>query len=65
MTDQPALTRTAFDPADLIRGEDGDLYHLPTLRALHARGQLGLHTEGYLLLQAHDAQRHPARRAYA
>ena len=35
---------------DMIRGEDGELYHLPTLRALHAAGRLSRESAGYVLL---------------
>ncbi|MFC4638957.1 hypothetical protein [Deinococcus hohokamensis] len=45
-----ALKPTPFNAADLIRGEDGELYHLPTLRALNAAGRLSPDSAGYLLL---------------
>ncbi|UBV44340.1 hypothetical protein LAJ19_14325 (plasmid) [Deinococcus taeanensis] len=48
----PPLTRTSFSTSDLVRGEDGELYHLPTLRALHATGRLSFDSAGYQLLAA-------------
>ncbi|MFC4427696.1 hypothetical protein [Deinococcus navajonensis] len=41
---------TPFNAADLVRGDDGELYHLPTLRALNAAGRLAPDSAGYLLL---------------
>ena len=57
------LKCTPFDPADLERGEDGELYHLPTLRALHAAGRLPRESAGYLLLMRRGA--HPGVRLIA
>lgn len=50
MDETTRLKRTPFDLADLERGEDGELYHLPTLRALHAAGHLHRESAGYRLL---------------
>jgi len=44
------VTRIPFHPGDMVRGEDGELYHLPTLRALFAAGRLSPGSVGYLLL---------------
>lgn len=44
------LKSTPFNAADLVRGDDGELYHLPTLRALSAAGRLSPDSVGSLLL---------------
>ncbi|MDB5045585.1 MAG: hypothetical protein JWQ08_1635 [Deinococcus sp.] len=44
------LKSTPFEANDLVRGDDGELYHLPTLRALNAAGRLSPDSTGYLLL---------------
>ncbi|BDP40881.1 hypothetical protein DAETH_08500 [Deinococcus aetherius] len=49
------LKLAAFDPNDMERGEDGELYHLPTLRALHAAGRLSHESAGYLILMQRAA----------
>lgn len=54
-----SLKTTSFNPADLVRDEDGDLYHLPTLRALHAAGRLAQGSAGFLLLMQHAALARP------
>ena len=54
-----SLKATSFNPADLVRDENGELYHLPTLRALHASGRLSLESAGYLLLMQHAALGRP------
>ncbi|WP_216328879.1 hypothetical protein [Deinococcus aestuarii] len=55
--DEPGrgLKLAAFDPNDMERGEDGELYHLPTLRALHAAGRLARGSAGSLLLMERTA----------
>ena len=45
-----ALSRLAFEPRDAVRGEDGELYHLPTLRALHRLGRLAPDSPGMAVL---------------
>lgn len=45
-----SLKSTPFRPDDLVRGDDGELYHLPTLRALHASGRLLPESTGFWLL---------------
>jgi hypothetical protein len=45
-----ALQSAPFNLEDMVRGEDGELYHLPTLRVLHAAGRLSRESAGYLLL---------------
>lgn len=45
-----ALKAAPFNLDDMVRGEDGELYHLPTLRALHSAGRLSRESAGYLLL---------------
>lgn len=52
MSDDTPMSRTTFTLADTVRGEDGELYHLPTLRALHARGLLRPGTPAHLALLA-------------
>ncbi|WP_102128351.1 hypothetical protein [Deinococcus planocerae] len=49
------LKLAAFDQTDMARGEDGELYHLPTLRTLHAAGRLSRESAGYLLLMHRTA----------
>lgn len=44
------LKSTPFHPEELARGEDGELYHLPTLRALYAAGRLVPNSIGFRLL---------------
>ncbi|MFB9991092.1 hypothetical protein ACFFLM_03720 [Deinococcus oregonensis] len=44
------LKSTPFNTNDLIRGDDGEMYHLPTLRALKTAGRLLPDSVGYLLL---------------
>ena len=46
----PNLDRTAFDTRDAIQGEDGEWYHLPTLRALHRLGRLPIDSPAYMML---------------
>ncbi|SMB90068.1 hypothetical protein [Deinococcus hopiensis] len=48
-----ALKATPFSSTDVARGEDGELYHLPTLRALFAAGRLSPGSEGHLVLLQH------------
>ncbi|KQR04731.1 hypothetical protein [Deinococcus sp. Leaf326] len=50
MSHPAKLNCTSFSPADTARGEDGELYHLPTLRRLHALGRLTPGTPAHLLL---------------
>lgn len=45
-----ALKTTPFSTSDMARGEDGELYHLPTLRALYAAGRLPFGSAGYAVL---------------
>lgn len=45
-----ALKSAPFHLDDMARGEDGELYHLPTLRVLHAAGRLSRDSAGYILL---------------
>ncbi|AHX26487.1 hypothetical protein DEDE109153_09855 [Deinococcus deserti] len=54
-----SLKATSFDPADLIRDENGELYHLPTLRALYAAGRLAQGSAGFVLLMQHAALHRP------
>lgn len=44
------LDRTTFDTRDAIQGEDGQWYHLPTLKALHRLGRLSTDSPAYMLL---------------
>lgn len=44
------LTAAAFNVRDAIQGEDGEWYHLPTLRALHRLGRLALDSPAYMVL---------------
>ena len=46
------LDCTAFDTRDAIQGEDGEWYHLPTLRALHRLGRLSTESPAYMLLMS-------------
>ncbi|RJF72440.1 hypothetical protein D3875_13655 [Deinococcus cavernae] len=46
----PNLDRTTFDPRDAIQGEDGEWYHLPTLKALHRLGRLSTDSPAYMIL---------------
>lgn len=39
MTD-PNMKKVAFQTQDVVQGDDGELYHLPTLRALYSSGRL-------------------------
>ncbi|WP_249395790.1 hypothetical protein [Deinococcus sp. QL22] len=58
MDDQTAgLKSIPFDVNDLIRGDDGEFYHLPTLRALNAAGRLSPDSIGYLLLLERSCER--------
>lgn len=62
MTVNPeALTRKSFETSDLKRGQDGEWYHLPTLRALHALGRLPVTSAGYILLMELAAQDNATR----
>lgn len=54
-----SLKATSFNPADLIRDENGELYHLPTLRALYAAGRLAQGSAGFILLMHHAALNRP------
>ena len=48
------MNTVPFRVAELVRGDDGELYHLPTLRLLWQRGQLAADSVGYrVLLSAH------------
>lgn len=49
------MTRLPFNSGDVVRGEDGELYHLPTLRALFAAGRLLPGSVGYLVLLEHGS----------
>ena len=49
------LKTTPFNTADMARGEDGELYHLPTLRALFAAGRLSPGSVGHLVLLEHGS----------
>ncbi|GAA5504196.1 hypothetical protein Dxin01_03965 [Deinococcus xinjiangensis] len=46
----PTLTRQAFETRDAVRGDDGELYHLPTLRALHRLGRLSQDSPAFAVL---------------
>lgn len=37
-------------PSDIQQADDGNYYHLPTLRALHRAGRLAVDTPGWRLL---------------
>ncbi|MEF2278695.1 hypothetical protein V3W47_10315 [Deinococcus sp. YIM 134068] len=50
-----ALKVVPYDSADIVRGEDGELYHLPTLRALNAVGRLPRESVGFGLLMRQRA----------
>lgn len=53
------LKVSPFSTGDMARGEDGELYHLPTLRALFAAGRLPPGSVGHLVLLEHGGlQRH-------
>ncbi len=54
-----ALKPVALDPKNMDRGDDGDLYHLPTLRLLLAAGRLSHDSAGYRLLMQHAASSQP------
>ncbi|AFD24102.1 hypothetical protein [Deinococcus gobiensis] len=61
MSDPASLNRTTFSLADTARGDDGELYHLPTLRRLHALGHLRPGSAAYVLLMQVLADAAPAR----
>lgn len=44
------LTRQPFELRETVQGEDGGLYHLPTLRALYRRGRLSPDSPAYCAL---------------
>lgn len=44
------LEKHPFQASDLVRGDDGEYYHLPTLRALYRLGRLSPDSAGYALL---------------
>lgn len=48
--DASTLTTTPFDLRDALQGEDGEWYHLPTLRALHRLGKLATDSPAYMAL---------------
>ena len=50
------LESAPFITGDMVRGEDGELYHLPTLRTLHAAGRLSFGSVGYMLLMQRSLQ---------
>lgn len=50
-----SLTVVPYDFADIVRGEDGELYHLPTLRALNAAGLLPRASVGFGVLMRQRA----------
>lgn len=60
MSDSARLNCTSFSPADTARGEDGELYHLPTLRRLHALGHPTPGSPAHLLLTQVLAEATPA-----
>ncbi|MFC5847137.1 hypothetical protein [Deinococcus petrolearius] len=60
MSDPARLNCTSFSPADTARGEDGELYHLPTLRRLHALGHPTPGSPAHLLLTQVLAEATPA-----
>lgn len=50
------MNRVSMKPGELIRGDDGETYHLPTLRALFAAGRLPVDSAGYRALVASGTQ---------
>jgi len=56
MDEQKALKSAPFNLDDMVRGEDGELYHLPTLRALNTAGRLPRESTGYILLMQRGLQ---------
>ncbi|MBZ9715096.1 hypothetical protein [Deinococcus multiflagellatus] len=54
-----SLQAVSFTRRDLIQDEQGNWFHLPTLRALHAAGRLAADSAGFLLLMQHAALNRP------
>lgn len=55
MTD-PNMKKVAFQTQDVVQGDDGELYHLPTLRALYRSGRLPFDSPAYCLVAGMEPQ---------
>ncbi|WP_235692868.1 hypothetical protein [Deinococcus aquaedulcis] len=53
------MTAVSFTRQDLIQDEQGNWFHLPTLRALYATGRLACGSAGHVLLLQYEALNRP------